>query len=38
MKIFGISLLTLAVIITVGYMLGVTMPGFGKTLVAKVTG
>ena len=36
MKFFGVGVVTLIMLLTVGYMLGVIYPGFGNTLKAKI--
>lgn len=36
MRIFGIGLVTLIMILAVGYMVGVTFPGVGQSLKAKL--
>lgn len=36
MRVFGISLLTVVMILAVGYMVGVTFPGIGSGLKSKL--
>lgn len=36
MRVFGISLITLVMILAVGYMVGITFPGIGNGLKAKL--
>lgn len=36
MRVFGVGLLTLIMILVVGYMVGVLYPSFGQSLKAKL--
>ena len=36
MRLFGVGLVTLVMILAVGYMVGVMFPGLGQTLKSKV--